>query len=58
MTNDDETKEPPAIAALVKDSDVEKVKVEIHEKYGFWPTHEYCRDLIAFVEVIAAEMMS
>lgn len=45
------------IVAIVKLEDAELVKTAIHEKYGFWPTDEYARDLIAFVEMLAQEMV-
>ena len=58
QAKEDETKERSVIVAIAKTDDIEKVKAKIHDKYGFWPTDEYCRDLIVFVAEIAAEMMS
>lgn len=43
------------IVTLVKSKEVERVKTAIVDKYGFLPTDEYCRDLIAFVEQMAQE---
>jgi hypothetical protein len=40
------------IVELVKTQRVEKVRAAIFLKYGFVPTDEYCRDLIAFVEAL------
>lgn len=57
MTDEKETKELPPIVAIAKMNDVERVKSAIYDKYGFWVTPEYARDLIAFVEMLAQEMV-
>ena len=36
-----------------KSREVAQVKKAIIDKYGFEPSEVYCRDLIAFVEVMA-----
>ena len=44
------------IVELTKSKDIEHVKNDIHDKYGFWVTDEYARDLIAFVDALTQEM--
>lgn len=46
------------IETIVASKDTERVKAEIHAKYGFWVTNEYARDLIAFVDAMTREMAS
>lgn len=48
----------PVIVAVTKSKDIERVKNEIHEKYGFWVTDTYAADLIAFVDAMTQEMVS
>ena len=43
---------PLAIPALVKDLEIERVKQAIQARYGIEATDAYCRDLIAFVEML------
>lgn len=45
----------PKLQAIASVGDVVKVKAAIMGAYGFEPTEEYCRDLIAFVEALTDE---
>lgn len=47
---------PPAqLQAIVAGRSIAQVKAIIIQRYGFTPTDEYCRDLIAFVEAMTNE---
>lgn len=45
----------PTMREIVSQKDAERVKAAIIVKYGFVPTDEYCRDLIAFVKELTSE---
>jgi hypothetical protein len=45
----------PRLQVIASFSDVVKVKAAIMHEYGFEPTEEYCRDLIAFVDRLTHE---
>lgn len=38
------------LATLTASREAEQVQAAIQERYGFEPTLDYCRDLIAFVD--------
>lgn len=44
--------------AIANMGDVAKVQSVILNEYGFEPTEEYCRDLIAFVDSMTAMVLT
>lgn len=45
------------LQAIANAGDVAKVKATIMHEYGFEPSEEYCRDLIAFVDSMMARVL-
>lgn len=43
---------PSPISSLTASRDATTIRSVIEAKYGFTPTLDYCRDLVAFVEAL------